>query len=82
VEVEGAGRNRKALALVATEHGHFNKLLADRPRDRADIADLLLVAGPLDETYLREWAERLGVSERLEEAGARRRSGKPGRQPN
>jgi len=56
------------LWLISTEDLLLHKLLADRPRDRADIADLLLVTGPLDETYLRKWAERLGVSERLEEA--------------
>jgi hypothetical protein len=42
--------------------------MANRPRDHADVADLLLVAGPMDEVYLRKWADRLGVLNRLEEA--------------
>lgn len=42
------------------------KLLADRPKDHADIADVLFVQGALDETYLRNWAVRLGVSDPLE----------------
>jgi hypothetical protein len=56
------------LWLVSPEDLLLHKLIANRPRDRADIADLLLVTGPMDEAYLREWAARLGVSERLEEA--------------
>jgi hypothetical protein len=56
------------LWLISVEDLLLHKLIADRPRDRADVADLLLVAGSLDETYLRRWAERLGVLERLEKA--------------
>jgi hypothetical protein len=56
------------LWLVSAEDLLLHKLIANRPRDRADIADLLLVTGPLDEAYVREWAERLGVADRLEEA--------------
>jgi hypothetical protein len=56
-----------SLWLISPEDLVLHKLIANRPRDRADIADLLLVAGPLDEAYLREWAARLGVTDRLEE---------------
>lgn len=43
------------------------KLLADRPKDRIDIADILFVQGTLDESYLRTWAAKIGVSERLDD---------------
>ncbi|MBL9122525.1 MAG: hypothetical protein JNG90_02755 [Planctomycetaceae bacterium] len=41
------------------------KLLADRPKGRADIVDILFVQTVLDEPYLTEWAARLGVSTQL-----------------
>jgi len=44
------------------------KLLADRPKDRADIADILFIQGPLDEPYMRSWAEKLGVTHALDAA--------------
>ena len=44
----------------------LHKLLADRPRDRSDVADLLLVCGQLDHAYLRSWAGRLGIQARLD----------------
>lgn len=44
------------------------KLLADRPKDRADIADILFMQTALDEDYMRVWSARLGVSEKLEAA--------------
>ncbi|MFI5401824.1 MAG: hypothetical protein ACHQ1G_02730 [Planctomycetota bacterium] len=56
------------LWLISVEDLLLHKLLADRPRDRADVADLLLLAGPLDETYLRKWGERLGILARLVDA--------------
>lgn len=63
------------IAVVAPEDLVLHKLLADRPRDRADIADLFLVAGALNLEYLRHWARRLGVEDRLDvalrEAGRR-----------
>lgn len=42
------------------------KLLASRPRDLGDVEDILLVQGQLDETYLRHWADELGVRPQLE----------------
>ena len=44
----------------------FLKLLAARPRDLADVADILFVQGQLDERYLRYWAKELGIADALE----------------
>ena len=44
------------------------KLLAGRPKDRADIADILFIQGPLDESYMKTWAASLGVSDALDAA--------------
>lgn len=54
------------LSLMSLEDLLLHKLMADRPRDRSDVADLFLVSGPLDMEYVREWAAKLGVSERLD----------------
>ena len=51
------------------------KLLAWRLKDRADIENLLTVQGVPEEPYLRSWAARLGVTDRLERALAEHRSG-------
>lgn len=48
------------------------KLLANRPRDRADVADLLLVVGEVDGAYLGSWAARLGVERELRDCLADR----------
>jgi hypothetical protein len=52
--------------LVSPEDLVLLKLLAKRPRDIADIDDILFTQGKLDEDYLRTWAARLGVSDDLE----------------
>ena len=44
------------------------KLLANRPRDLSDVADILFVQGQLDEAYMRLWADPLGIIDRLETA--------------
>lgn len=44
------------------------KLCANRPRDWLDIADVVFMQGQLDDAYLRHWAERLGVLDRLDKA--------------
>ncbi len=44
------------------------KLLAGRKKDQADVADILLVQGQLDEAYLRDWAAKLSVAAELESA--------------
>jgi len=54
------------LWLITPEDLLLHKLLADRARDRADVADLLLVCGALDEPYLKRWAGGLGIDDRLD----------------
>jgi len=49
----------------------LHKLTAGRPKDLADVQNILAIQGIPDEAYLREWAERLGVSEALALALAR-----------
>lgn len=44
------------------------KLMASRPRDIADIADLLFLPGDFDLAYMRGWAPKLGVADHLEDA--------------
>ncbi len=44
------------------------KLLASRPRDLIDVADLIFIQGKLDESYLRLWANKLGINDSLEKA--------------
>lgn len=44
------------------------KLIADRPKDRIDVQNVLTVQGIPDADYLREWAGQLGVTDRLERA--------------
>lgn len=43
------------------------KIVAGRPRDLGDVADILLVQGQLDEEYMRRWAQSLGVLALLEQ---------------
>jgi len=47
-------------------------IIAGRPRDRADIDDLLLARSELDECYLSRWAGPLGVESKLDEVLADR----------
>jgi hypothetical protein len=54
--------------LVSPEDLVLLKLLAARPRDLADIGDVLFTQGQLDEAYLRHWADQLGVRAALEQA--------------
>ncbi len=66
-----ARRRREAIEglqvwLVSPEDLVLLKLLSFRPRDVSDIGDVLFTQGQLDEAYLRHWAERLGVLDRLE----------------
>jgi predicted nucleotidyltransferase len=44
------------------------KLVAGRPRDLVDVADVLFMQGTLDEAYMRRWAIVLGIQPQLEEA--------------
>lgn len=52
--------------IVTPEDLILLKLLAHRPRDMADVGDILFTQGQLDEAYLRHWARELGVSSELE----------------
>ncbi len=56
------------LWFVTPEDLILLKLLAYRPRDQGDIADILFVQGQLDEAYLRQWAQSLDITDRLEKA--------------
>lgn len=56
------------LHVVTAEDLLLFKLLADRNKDRMDVEDMLLVCGPLDLGYLRQWAAHLDVSDRLDRA--------------
>lgn len=48
------------------------KLIASHKRDLADMEDILLAQPDLDESYVRQWANRFGVEDRLEAAVADR----------
>lgn len=54
--------------FVSPEDLILLKLLAGRPKDRLDIADIVFIQGALDEAYLRDWATRLDVLPALEES--------------
>ena len=56
------------LVVMSAEDLLLHKLMANRPRDRSDVADLLLVGGALEMAYVRTWADRLGITPRLTEA--------------
>jgi hypothetical protein len=42
-------------------------LISRRPRDMADIGDILFTQGRLDDSYMRFWANKLEISEHLEQ---------------
>jgi hypothetical protein len=52
--------------LVSPEDLILLKLIAGRPRDLADVGDVVFIQGRLDESYLRHWAASLGVLDALE----------------
>ena len=55
-----------SINFVSPEDLILLKLLASRPRDIADIGDVLFTQGQLDEPYMLHWAEQLGIKEALE----------------
>lgn len=57
-----------SLMLVTPEDLILLKLLAARPRDLIDVADILFTQGRLDEPYMRRWASQLGIAQNLEDA--------------
>lgn len=58
----------RSLWVVTPEDLILLKLLASRPRDLLDVADILFTQGQLDESYMRTWAKSLGITDRLEQA--------------
>lgn len=55
----------KSLWVVTPEDLILLKLLASRPRDLLDVADILFTQGQLDEVYMQHWAKELGIIDRL-----------------
>lgn len=55
-----------AVWFVTAEDLILLKLLSHRPRDIADVGDILFTQGELDEAYLRNWARQLGVLAELQ----------------
>ena len=53
--------------IVSPEDLILLKLISRRPRDMADIGDILFTQGRLDTAYMRSWAEKLGIGEHLEQ---------------
>jgi hypothetical protein len=62
VAIPGLGRS---IAVVSAADLILFKLLADRPKDRLDVQNVLVVQGVPDESYLRDWARRLDIEDRL-----------------
>lgn len=58
----------QSIHFVTAEDLILFKLLAHRPRDLGDVADVLFVQGQLDENYLHHWADQLGITDRLANA--------------
>ena len=54
--------------FVSPEDLVLLKLLANRPKDRVDVGDILFIQGSLDKEYMRRWARELGVDAELEAA--------------
>lgn len=63
VDVEG-----RICWMVTPEDLILFKLIADRPRDHVDVADILFMQGQLDIAYLRGWAKVFEVETKLEHA--------------
>ena len=55
----------QSMWFVSAEDLILLKLLANRPRDIGDIADILFVQGELDEAYMQKWSRPLGVEAQL-----------------
>lgn len=53
------------------------KLIAGRPRDLIDVADVLFTQGELDVEYMQRWAKQLGVEEQLANALAKKPDERP-----
>ena len=66
-EVEG-----RTIWLTSAEDLILLKLIASRPRDLIDVADILFVQCELDDEYMRKWSRPLGIESQLENALAAR----------
>ena len=53
------------------------KLLSNRNRDLADVADILFMQRDLNEMHMRLWAERFGILNRLNDQLANRPTVRP-----
>jgi predicted nucleotidyltransferase len=58
----------RMLWVVSPEDLVLLKLLAGRPRDLGDVADVLFMQGKLDEAYMQRWAAELGIGTELDRA--------------
>lgn len=58
----------RPVVMIAPEDLILHKLIAARPRDLADVNDILLVKGDVDRKYMRTWAATLGIEDRLDKA--------------
>ena len=56
--------NGASAYLVSPEDLILLKLIAGRPRDFADVYDILFIQTSLDSDYMREWADHLGITDR------------------
>lgn len=65
--VQARVEGQKAYVVTAEDLILF-KLVADRPRDRIDVTDILFSQGELDWNYIETWADKLGVLSRWESA--------------
>jgi predicted nucleotidyltransferase len=63
VDIDG-----RTVWIATAEDLVLLKLLASRPRDTLDVADVLYISGQLDVSYLRQWASDLGILPQLEQA--------------
>lgn len=60
--------NGLAAWVVSPEDLVLMKLVASRYRDLGDVQDIFFMQDTLDEPYMRKWAPKLGVAEKLEQA--------------
>ncbi len=63
VEVEGS-----PIWFISPEDLILLKLIASRPRDLIDVADILFVQGELDQDYMQKWSRPLGIESQLKKA--------------
>ena len=66
--IEAEIDEHRSIWIVSPEDLVLLKLIANRPRDLIDVADILFVQGQLDESYMTHWAGRLGILEQLKTA--------------